>query len=210
VHRLHVVPALLEEGDEEVEGHHDVDSELFIGHALGTASGGEAGDLLELPLDGGTDVLDLGGEGVVVGNDLGEHLDSVKNGSNNDGDLLEDGVGSDEEGVLLGPALDELLVLVELLEVVKINNVDVDLVSVDLVLVLLIGDDADLESGTGVVGETDGTDESLILLGVVVLKADLELDGLLELTLLHDLSEFSDALSDGGIVNLGAHTLCIK
>ena len=48
-----------------------------------------------MPLDGGTDVLDHAEEGLVVGDDLGEHLDSVNNGSNNDWHLLQDGVESD-------------------------------------------------------------------------------------------------------------------
>ena len=203
---LHVVPSLLEEGDEEVEGHHDVDTELFISHSLGTNSGGEAGDLLELPLNGGTDVLYLLADGVVVGNDLGEHLDSVKDGSNNDGNLLEDGIGSDKEGVFLGPALNELLVLVELLEVIKIDNIDINLSLGNLVLVLLVGNNADLEVGAGVVGETDGTDKSLILLGIVVLKSNLELNSFLELAGLHDRAELGDSLSNGGVVNLCGHT----
>lgn len=118
-------------------------------------------------------------------NDLGEHVDSVKNWTNDDGDLLEDGVGGKKEGVLLGPVFDELLFFVELLEVFKVNNIDVDLVLGDLVLVLFISDDADLKVGAGVVGKSDGSDETLVLLGIVVLEANLEFDGLGELALLH-------------------------
>ena len=63
-----------------------------------------------------------------MGDDLGEHVNSVQDGTNNDGHLLEDGVGGDEERVLLGPVLDELLVLVELLEGVKVGNINVKIV----------------------------------------------------------------------------------
>jgi len=206
VNRLHVVPALLEEGDQEVDRHHDVLLQLLIGEALSTDGGVEAGDLLELPFDGGTVVINLVGDGLVVGNDLGEHTNSVEDGAADDGDLLEDGVGSQQHGVLLGPGLDLLLVLVVLLEVIKGNDFDVALGLGDLVLMLLVGNDADLEGGTGAVGKTDGTNESLVLLGIVVLKSDLELNGLLELALLHLFSEFHDGLSDGGVVDLGGHT----
>ena len=46
---------------------------------------------------------------------LREHVDSVKDGTNDDGDLLKNGVGGDKERVLLSPVLNELLVFVELL-----------------------------------------------------------------------------------------------
>jgi len=206
VNSLHVVPALLEEGDQEVDGHHDVLSQLVVGHTLGADGGVEAGDLLELPFDGGSVVLNLDVDGLVVGNDLGEHTNSVKNGAANNGDLLEDGIGSQQHGVLLGPLLDHLLVLVVLLEVIKGDNFDVSLGLGDFVLVLLVGNDADLELRARVVGETNGTDESLVLLGIVVLKSNLELDGLLELAFLHVLSEFHKGLSNGSVVDLGGHT----
>jgi len=203
---LAVVPALLEEGNQEVQGHHDIHTELIVTHGGRSDGGGKAGNLLKLPLDGGTDVLDLAEEGLVVGDDLGEHLDSVKNRSDDDWHLLEDGVRSDQEGVLLGPALDQLFLLVELLEVLKINNIDINAELGNLVLVFLIGDNADLEVGARVVGETHGTDESLVLLGVVVLKTNLKLDSLSKLALLHDLSELGDTFADGLVVNLGGHT----
>lgn len=206
VNGLHVVPALLEEGDQEVDSHHDVDSELIIGHLSAADGGVQAGDLLELPFDGGTEVLDLDSEWLLMGDDLWEHLDSVQDWTADDWDLLEDGVGSEQHGVLLGPVLDELLVLVVLLEGVKVDEVNVDVVLLDLVGVLLIGNHADLEVWSSVVWKTDGTNESLILLWVVILQANLELDGLLELALLHDLTEIRDSLSNGGVVNLGGHT----
>ena len=47
-----------------------------------------------------------------------------------------------------------------------------------------ITEDADLHAGAGNVGKLDGTGETLITLGIVVLKSDLELDGLDEIALL--------------------------
>lgn len=92
VDRFAVVPALLEEGNQEVKGHHDVYSEFFVSHGGVTNGAGHAGDLLELKLNRGTDIFNLVEEGFVVRNDLGEHVNSVKNGTNNDWNLLKDSV----------------------------------------------------------------------------------------------------------------------
>ena len=67
-----VLPALLEEGDEVVDGQHDVTDELLIGHVDVADGDTHAENLLELELDGGLDVGDLGGEVLVVGNRGGE------------------------------------------------------------------------------------------------------------------------------------------
>lgn len=174
VDTLEVVPSLLEEGSEEVDTHADVLSEFLLGHLLVADGDGEAGDLLELELDGGAGVVDLGSQVFVVSNDLGEHTDSVKNGSEDGGDLLDEGVRSEEHGVLLGPLLDELLVLVEGLEEIEVNGVNLDVLGLNDVEMLGVSDEADLEAGSGDVGEADGSSETLILLGVVVLEADLK------------------------------------
>ena len=67
-----VLPALLEEGDEVVDGQHDVANKLLIGHVDVADSDTHAENLLELELDGGLDLSDLGGEVLVVGNRGGE------------------------------------------------------------------------------------------------------------------------------------------
>ena len=100
VDRLDVVPALLEERGQEIEGHHDVLLELVIGHIGAADGGGEAGDLLELELDGRTGVDDLGSERLLTDNGR-ESVDSREDGSDDDGDLLEDGVRSEQDGVKL-------------------------------------------------------------------------------------------------------------
>lgn len=147
-----------------------------------TDGGGHAADLLKLELNGSTGVHDLGFEGLLVGDDGRESLDSGEDGSNDDGHLLEDGVGSEEESVLLGPLLDELLVLVEGLEFIKRLDIDIESGLLSLGLMLGISDKADLEGGTGDVGKSDGTDETLILLGIVILKTNLELNSFSELS----------------------------
>ena len=83
--------------------------------------------------------------------------------------------------VYLDLLLDLLLVLVELLEFIKRGDGEVSEVLhvLDgLSSVLLISDEANLKSRSGHVGESDGSDETLILLGIVVLQTNLQVDGL--------------------------------
>ena len=74
--------------------------------------------------------------------------------------------------------------------------------------VLGVAEHADLEGGAGEGGEGHGAVETLVLLGIVVLEADLELDGLGELTgLLLGLGEdVRDAVADlvGGELAVGS------
>ena len=56
-----------------------------------------------------------------------------------------------------------------------------------------------------VIGETYGTDESLVLLEVVVLKSNVKLA-----SLLHDLSELVGTFADGLVVNLSCLTFLIN
>ena len=205
VDTLEVLPSLLEEGDQEVDTHKDVLSDFFFSHGFVTDGDVQACGLLQLELDGGSGVVDLGSQVFVVGDDLGEHTDSVKNGSEDGGDLLDEGVGGKEKGVLLGPLLDEFLVLVEGLEAVKIDDIDVDVLLLDGLQVLGISDEANSELRSGNVRKSDGTSESLILLGIVILQTDLEFNGLNELSLLLFFEDSSDGLSDLGLSNVLGH-----
>lgn len=67
-----VLPALLEEGDEVVDGEHQVGDELLLGHADVANGNTKAKNLLQLELDGGLDVGDLGGHVLSVGDGGGE------------------------------------------------------------------------------------------------------------------------------------------
>ena len=62
-----------------------------------------------------------------------------------------------------------------------------------------ISNKADLEAGTRNVGKSDGTDETLVLLRVVILKANLKFDGFSELAGLDDTTELSDAIQNHSV-----------
>ena len=72
VQGLHVLPVLLQQGDEEVHGEMDVLDELLLSHPDVADSHREAEDLLHLKLDGGLQVGDLGLQVVAVGHQGGE------------------------------------------------------------------------------------------------------------------------------------------
>ena len=180
-------------------------SEFFLCHGFVSDGDVHAGGLLQLELDGGSDVVDLRLEVFVVRHDLGEHTDSVEDGSEDGGNFLDEGVSGEEHRVLLGPLLDQLLVLVEVLEGIEVEGIHVDVLLLDDLEMLGVSNDADSLLGSGDVGESDGTGESLILLGIVVLQADLELYGLLELSLLLVLEDGGDTLSNLSLSESGSH-----
>lgn len=126
-------------------------------------------------------------------------------------DLLDQGVGGDESIVLAGELLDQLLVLVELLQVVGGHGVNtVVLGPVDIVLVTedtthqskcisqcycckviltyqpleICNHIPDAHSRAGDPGKFDSSGETLVTLRIIVLEADLQLDGLEEVSLL--------------------------
>ena len=199
---LDVVPALLEEGSQEVETHEDVLSEFFLSHGLVTDGDVHASGLLKLELNAGSGIINLGLEVVVVGDDLWEHTDSVEDGSEDGGDLLDKGIGGEEDGVLLGPCLDEFLILVEGLEEIEIDGIDMDVSFLDDLEMLGITDEADLKLWSWDVWKSDGTSESLVLNWIVVLKTDLEFHGLDELSLLLVSEDGVDGVGDLGLGEL--------
>ena len=170
VDTLDVVPLLLEEGSKEIEGHNEVLSQFFVGHLFVSGGDVKAGDLLQLPLDGSSHIIDLLLELLVMGDWSWESSNSVKDWSKNGWDLLDEGVGSEEEGEFLGPLLDKLLVLVELLELVKGGDLDIETGFLGFIGVLLISNEADLEVWSWDVSKLDGSDESLIFLWIVILE----------------------------------------
>lgn len=66
-----VLPALLQQGDEVVDGQHDVGDQLLLGHADVADGDTHAENLLQLELDGGLDLGDLAREIVGVGDGVG-------------------------------------------------------------------------------------------------------------------------------------------
>lgn len=75
------MPSLLQEGNQEVKAQQNVLSDFFFGLFLVGNSDGQAGNLLKLELNGGSGIVDLLSQTFVVRHDLGEHTDSVEDGS---------------------------------------------------------------------------------------------------------------------------------
>lgn len=145
-------------------------------------------------------------------------------------DLLDEGIGSDEGIILASKLLDELLVLVELLQVISGHGVDTTVLrTIDIMLVtenaipplapasciypcmyssLYAGgigfDVPDAHARAGDDWETDGSRETLVTLRVIVLEADLELDGLEEVSLLG----LEGVLKE--LLDVGTHSGCGK
>jgi len=137
---------------------------------------------------------------------LREHTNSRKNWTKNDWDFLDESVSNKEEGISLSPLLDLLLVLVEFLQVVHGGDIKSwDLSSSGLILMLLIGNDADFHVWSWDVWKSDGTGETLILLWIVILKSNLEFDGLSELSSLGFLLHFLEAPKDERVRDLSGH-----
>ena len=81
VYRPEIVPSLLQERYQEVKSHKDILSDFFFRHLLVSDGDGHAGNFLKLELNGSSSVVNLLSETFVVGDDLREHTDSVKDGS---------------------------------------------------------------------------------------------------------------------------------
>lgn len=209
VGRLEVLPVLLEEGDEVVDGKGSVLTDGFFLHVDVADAAAKAENLLELELDGGADFFNLVGEVIAEGDGGGELVDTVHVGADNTGDGLDDGLGG-EEGIIAGAhLLDELLVLVELLEIFHGHGIDTSLSG--LFLMLEVADDGDLVVGAADVGETEGAGEALIAGGVVVLEVDLEVNGFEELAFLALGQDFLDGVGENlrGDLGHGAERLCV-
>ena len=181
---LNLLPVLGEKGDEEVDSEDKVGLDLLNRHGDVSNGNTEAEGLLglELELDGSLGLVNLLGD-IIVGVKDGRELTSlVKTRTEETGDLTNEGGGGNESVVLVGKILDLFLVFVEELEVILRHSGDTG--SLGVIDVVLVTDDADGELLTGDVRKNDGTRETLLLIGVVVLEAELKLDSLGEVTLL--------------------------
>lgn len=188
--------AFLQQGDQEVDGHSDVLSELVFSHAFITDGYVKAGNLLELEPNACTGIVNLVLERLGMRDDLRESANSVKNGSQNLGDLLDKAVSGQEKMVFFGPVFDGLLLLVEFFQSIKIDGVNIELLSFGLFEMLGVSNEANLELWSGDVRKSDSSCKTLIFGWVVVLKTNLKLDSLLELPLLAALKHLFDAGSD--------------
>ena len=167
---------------------------MLLGHLLVSDGDVQVGNFLKLPFDGGSHIIDLLLKGLVVSNWLWEFTDSVKNWTENLWDLLDEVVSGEEKIVLLGPLLNLFLVLVEFLQAIKGDNFNLEIVVGALIEMLNIGNKADLKVWSWDMGKSDGSNETLILLGVIILKGNLHLNSLSVLSFL-----------GGELCTLGSH-----
>lgn len=179
---LNVLPLLLQERDEEVDGKNDVALKLISSEIDMTNRDRKAKDLLHLELDSVEKVADLLSGILTVGNDRGELTSSVKTGTHYSRKLLNEGIRSQESIVLLSKLTDELLVLVEVGDFINVHARNTLLLT-DL-LVLIVHEHADINMRSGGVGENERTSETLILSRINLLKSDLEFNSLDETSLL--------------------------
>lgn len=176
------MPVLLEQGDQEVDGKHGVGDEFVFSHANVADGNTQAQNLLQLELDGGLGFFNLGLHVIRVGNGRGELTSLVQTGTEQTGNLLDDGFRGQENVIAGSKLLDFLLALVQLLQVVR--RAEINTQSLGLVAVDFITQNADAQVGTRNVGETDGTGETLVTVGIVVLQTDLEFNSFVEVALL--------------------------
>lgn len=96
-----ILPVLLQEGHQEVNGDGDVLLDLLRGLSDVGNSDTKAQNLLHLELDGGADLEQLSLHGLVVSEQGGEFTGLVQSGTKKTGDLTDHGLGG-EEGIVLG------------------------------------------------------------------------------------------------------------
>jgi len=182
VERLDVLPVFLEQGDEEVDAQHDVGKDLILSH-LDMADGNtQAENFLKLELDCRLDFNNLVTKILSVIDGGGELSSLRETGAEETWDLLDEGLGRQERIVLLGKLLNKLLVLVKLLQIISSHVLQLNLLrTID---VSSIGKNAKRQARAGNIGKLDGSRETLITLGVIVLEANLQFDSLEEVALL--------------------------
>ena len=104
-----VLPVLLEERNQEVDGQVQVLDELIFRHINITDSNVEAKDLLHLELDGGLDIIDFTKHIILMGQHGWEFTSLVQTWTQKTWDLFDQGFRSKESIVLLGKLLDQFL-----------------------------------------------------------------------------------------------------
>jgi len=181
VKRLDVLPALLKKGDEEVDATLKVSLDLFLSKADVGNSNTKAKGLLHLELNLRLELKNLSGKIISVLNDSRELTGTVESRTVKLGNLTKNSLTSKEAVVLLAELLHGLLVTTDGLQAIDTHARDVELLG--LIKVDLITKDANLDVLFARIGQTDNTAETLVLLDIPVLKTNLELDGLDEVTL---------------------------
>jgi hypothetical protein len=181
VHLTNVLPLLLEKRGQKVGSKLDIDNDVLLIHLYVGNSYVKAHDLLHLELDGSLNLVNLFLHILTRGKE-GRELSSLgETGTQKTRDLLDHVVRSQEEIILLGKLLDELLVLVELLEVFNAHVVNSD--TIGLFTVSSVSKHAALEVRTRNLGKFKGSRETFVTLRIVVLQGNLDFNSLGEVTL---------------------------
>jgi len=153
VEGLDVLPPFLQERDEEVDGHLDVDGELRCGQRDIADRNAEAEDLLQLELDRGPQIVHLFFHVFRMSDQDRKLVRLVQVRSEETRNLTDDRLGGQEAVVLVGKLLDGLLLLIllhvsVLLEFINVQEAETELfgfvtvflISQDTQLVLRLGD----------------------------------------------------------------------
>jgi hypothetical protein len=182
VNHLDVLPSLLKKRDQEVHRKLDIKDNFVVSHTDVGDGKGQASHLLHLELDGSLDGINLVLKNVVLIKGGGELTSLVEARTKDTRDLLDQGGGGQEVIIFLGELLNKLLVLVELLQVLNGHLVNSHLVG----LLAMLGISKDTHGGVrlGDGRKLESTGETLVSLGIVVLKGHLKLHGLGEVSLL--------------------------
>mmetsp|Transcript_74607 Transcript_74607/g.103696 ORF Transcript_74607/g.103696 Transcript_74607/m.103696 type:complete len:208 (-) Transcript_74607:32-655(-) len=191
---------LLKHGYQKVNSNNNVGSYLFLSEAEVSYGYGEAHNLLELELDRRAKFLHLGSKIYVLIQNGRELTGLVKTWTQKTRNLTDEGGRSNKSIVLLGQSLDLLLVLLESLHL--FNSHPRKTQSLCLIAIDLVTQNTYAKLALALVGEYNGTGETLILGRIVVLQTDLKLNGLLEVTLLlsGQLEDDGDGLSHNFVV----------
>merc|ERR1711915_862134 len=166
----------------EVHGEMDILDKFILAHSNITNSDRQTQNLLHLELDGCLEIVNLLPQIIIMGHQSRELSGLVQAGSQKPGNLLDKGIRCNECIEALGQLLDFLLVLIQLLQIVSRHAIETKRLS--LVTVLLISQKANFEFRTWHMFELDGSRETLVLLRIVVLEANLKVNSLSKLTLL--------------------------
>lgn len=154
VQRADVLPVLLQQRHEEVDGQVNVLHQLVLAHVDVADGDRQAQDLLHLELDGGLDLVNLLGHRLGVSQQTGELAGLVQSGAQQTGNLLDQRLGGQEGVVLLRQLLHQLLVLVQLLQSLGIHEGHTG--GLGLIAMLLVSQNAHLHLGLGDVLQPGG------------------------------------------------------
>merc|ERR1719326_494692 len=145
-----VLPLLLQQGNQEIDGHVDI-----------TDSNGQAQNFFHLEFDGLFHFFDFGDHIVSLGQNSWKLTGFVQTWSQQSRNLSDQSIGSQESVVFFGKFLDELLVLVEFFQVIDGHVWDAEFGG--FINMGLVTEDANGEFWSSGVWELDGTGESLVL-----------------------------------------------